>query len=56
MANKTWDDNLRYVLVAYKWPLSIVLLGVAVTLGYLDVPLFEAFVDGFAKLFATVKP
>ena len=61
--NKSWDDNLRAVLLAlfklvreFKVVTSIVVLGVAITLGWFDVGVFEAVVDGLVKLAVAAIP
>ena len=54
MANVSWDDNLRRVLIAFKLPLTIVIIAAVFYLGWIDVPVFREIVDGLVSLFQAV--
>lgn len=61
--NHNWDDNIARVFIAiidlireFKIVTSILILGVAITLGWLDVPVFEAVVGGLVELAKAAIP
>ena len=61
--NHNWDDNIARVFIAiidlireFKIVTSILILGVAITLGWLDVPVFEAVEGGLVELAKAAIP
>lgn len=57
MRNHNWDDNAAKVFLAlfnlvkeFKVVVSIIALAGTFALGWLDVPVFQAIVDGLSKL------
>ena len=56
MAGKSWDDNLRLFLKDYKWPIIAIVVVVALSKGWVDVPLIDYVVDQTIRLVRAVIP
>ena len=63
MSNDNWDDNIATVALAvvglvkeFKILVTFLALGAAFTLGWLNVPVFEAIVDGLVRIAQAAIP
>lgn len=51
---RSWDDNLRKLLVSYKWIIAGGLVLVALSQGWISVPLVDQFVGWVREIIAAV--